>query len=157
MKSFLALLLVTPMLAQTPLKYPETRKSEVVEDYFGKKIADPYRWLEDDNSPETKTWVEAQNKVSFGFLEQIHQRPALRELKMVCDDSVGIRLGVGACARQRDKYDHGSYRQTDTTFMQHHRASQIMTDISCRSDCQRKSVNVSVETQWLMRRLPSNF
>lgn len=52
-------------------KYPETRKSDQVDEYFGTKVADPYRWLEDDNSAETKDWVIAQNKVTFGYLEQI--------------------------------------------------------------------------------------
>src|SRR6185312_7139418 len=42
-------------------------------------VSDPYRWLEDDNSPETATWVEAQNKVTFGYLDSIPQRPKIRE------------------------------------------------------------------------------
>jgi prolyl oligopeptidase len=69
--------------AQSPtthsLKYPETRKSEQTDDYFGTKVADPYRWLEDDNSAETAAWVEAQNKVTFGYLERIPARARLRE------------------------------------------------------------------------------
>ena len=48
-----------------------------MDDYFGTKVPDPYRWLEDDNSPETKAWVEAQNKVTFGYLEQIPERKAI--------------------------------------------------------------------------------
>ena len=58
--------------------YPETRKDTVVDNYHGTAVADPYRWLEDDNSSETKAWVEAQNKVSFGYLDQIPFRKALR-------------------------------------------------------------------------------
>lgn len=60
--------------------YPETRKVDVVDDYFGTKVADPYRWLEDDQSEEVRRWVEAQNKVTFDYLasipfrEKIHQR-----------------------------------------------------------------------------------
>ncbi len=61
------------------LKYPETKKVEVVDDYFGTKVADPYRWLEDDNAPEVAAWVEAQNKVTFGYLETISYRPQLRK------------------------------------------------------------------------------
>ena len=57
--------------AQTPLTYPATRKADVVDDYHGTKVADPYRWLEDDRSAETAAWVEAQNKVTQGYLGQI--------------------------------------------------------------------------------------
>lgn len=64
--------------AQTRLSYPDTRKMDTVDDYFGTKVGDPYRWLEDDNSDETKAWVVAQNKVTFGYLEQIPERTALR-------------------------------------------------------------------------------
>src|SRR5437764_9595565 len=60
------------------LAYPHTRQTNQVDEYHGVKVADPYRWLEDDNSPETKTWVEAQNKVTFGFLEQIPERKAIK-------------------------------------------------------------------------------
>ena len=41
------------------LVYPETKKGDVVDDYFGTKVADPYRWLEDDRSPQVEAWVEA--------------------------------------------------------------------------------------------------
>ena len=45
---------------ETKLTYPETVKQDVVEDYFGVPIADPYRWLEDDNAADVKAWVEAK-------------------------------------------------------------------------------------------------
>jgi prolyl oligopeptidase len=74
---------VLPALAsaQSPsrLAYPETRKADVVDDYFGTQVADPYRWLEDPNSAETQAWVEAQNKVTFAFLERIPGRARIRE------------------------------------------------------------------------------
>ncbi len=57
--------------------YPETRKSDQVDDYHGTKVADPYRWLEDLDSAETSAWVEAQNKVTFGYLAQIPERERL--------------------------------------------------------------------------------
>jgi prolyl oligopeptidase len=75
----MAITLSTALAAQTPLTYPPTRKAEVVDDFFGTKVADPYRWLEDDNSPETRAWVEAQNKVAFAYLDQIPQRATIRE------------------------------------------------------------------------------
>ena len=61
------------------LQYPDTRKVEQTDDYFGTQVADPYRWLEDDNSAETAAWVEAENKVTFGYLAQIPARARLRE------------------------------------------------------------------------------
>ncbi len=75
----MALALTTALTAQSPLSYPPTRKADVVDDFFGTQVADPYRWLEDDNSAETKAWVEAQNKVTFAYLEQIPQRAKIRE------------------------------------------------------------------------------
>jgi prolyl oligopeptidase len=67
------------MSRDDPPDYPTTRQADVVDDYFGTKVKDPYRWLEDDNSPETKAWVEAQNAVTFAFLESIPERAAIRE------------------------------------------------------------------------------
>ena len=61
------------------LNYPLARKTNVVDDYHGVKVADPYRWLEDDNAPETKAWVQAENKVTFGYLERIPDRLAIKE------------------------------------------------------------------------------
>lgn len=73
-------MLLSPMvLAQTKLKYPDSRRVAQVDDYFGVKVPDPYRWLEDDNSAETKAWVEAQNKVTFEYLNTIPQRESIRK------------------------------------------------------------------------------
>ncbi|WP_228445353.1 prolyl oligopeptidase family serine peptidase [Thalassotalea sp. HSM 43] len=63
----------------TKLVYPETRQGDVVDEYFGVKVADPYRWLEDDRSEETGAWVKAQNKVTFDYLEQIPYRAQLKQ------------------------------------------------------------------------------
>ena len=60
------------------VKYPATPKTNHVDVLHGVSIADPYRWLEDDNAAETKTWVEAQNRVTFAHLEKIPQRAAIR-------------------------------------------------------------------------------
>ena len=65
-----------------PIKYPETKKVEVVDDYFGTKVPDPYRWLEDNDSPEVAAWVEAQNKVTFAYLDQIPYRAQLKDRLM---------------------------------------------------------------------------
>jgi prolyl oligopeptidase len=61
------------------VNYPLTRKDDQIDDYHGIKVADPYRWLEDDNSAETLAWVKAQNQVTFNFLEQIPYRAQLKQ------------------------------------------------------------------------------
>lgn len=66
------------MNAQTKINYPETKKTDHVDTYFGEKINDPYRWLEDDRSAETEAWVKAQNVVTYGYLEQIPYRNQLK-------------------------------------------------------------------------------
>ena len=66
------------MNAQTKINYPETKKIDHVDTYFGEKINDPYRWLEDDRSAETEAWVKTQNVVTYGYLEQIPYRNQLK-------------------------------------------------------------------------------
>jgi prolyl oligopeptidase len=63
----------------TSTKYPPTRKADQVDDYHGVKVFDPYRWLEELDSAETKTWVEAQNKLSFDYLAAIPSRNTLKD------------------------------------------------------------------------------
>ena len=63
---------------QKPMHYPETKKGETVDQYFDAKVADPYRWLEDDRSAETAAWVKAENEVTYGYLDQIPFRDALK-------------------------------------------------------------------------------
>jgi len=61
------------------ITYPTTQKDEVVDDYHGTQVADPYRWLEDDVSPETEAWVKAQNEVTFNYLDNIPYRDAIKD------------------------------------------------------------------------------
>lgn len=61
------------------LSYPETHRGDDVDDYHGHKVADPYRWLEDPNSPATTEWVQAQNNVTFGYLNRLPARDRFRE------------------------------------------------------------------------------
>lgn len=77
--SSIAVLVTGTLMSQGQLTYPVTKKEIIVDDYFGKKISDPYRWLEDDNSEETKAWVNRQNKVTFSYLEQIPYRDKIRK------------------------------------------------------------------------------
>ncbi len=64
---------------KSPFNYPETKKGDVVDDYFGTMVADPYRWLEDDRSDETAEWVKQQNEVTFSYLESIPYRQQIKE------------------------------------------------------------------------------
>ncbi|PCH77790.1 MAG: S9 family peptidase [Planctomycetota bacterium] len=80
----LPLLLLTacvypPVVGSSDLSYPETRTGDVVDNYHGTRVADPYRWLEDDMSAETAAWVAKQNKVSFGYLDALPTRNRIGE------------------------------------------------------------------------------
>ncbi|WP_311181804.1 prolyl oligopeptidase family serine peptidase [Hymenobacter volaticus] len=62
-----------------PLPYPQTKKVDTANTYFGTKVADPYRWLENDQAPDTKSWVQEENKVTQNYLSQIPYRDAIRK------------------------------------------------------------------------------
>ncbi|QSB27071.1 prolyl oligopeptidase family protein [Flavobacterium sp. CLA17] len=64
---------------QNKIKYPETKKGETIDTYFDTKVNDPYRWLEDDKSIETGAWVKAENEVTYGYLDKIPFREALKK------------------------------------------------------------------------------
>jgi len=61
------------------MEYPKTKKGEVVDTYFGVKVADPYRWLEDDKSKETADWVKAENTVTFDYFSKIPFREGIKK------------------------------------------------------------------------------
>ena len=61
------------------MEYPVTTKSDHVDTYFGEQVPDPYHWLENDTSKATGDWVAAQNKVTFGFLDNIAWRSTLKK------------------------------------------------------------------------------
>lgn len=87
----------TRLAAQTPVsatvpKAPETATREVVDDYFGTKIVDPYRWLEDLKSPEVFAWMKAQNDYTRSVLDRIPARDRLRARIAQLDDT-GVRVG----------------------------------------------------------------
>ncbi|WP_428268796.1 prolyl oligopeptidase family serine peptidase [Haliangium sp.] len=64
---------------KSPLTYPEARRGDVVDDYHGVNVADPYRWLEDPDSEESRAWIEAQNRLTESYLAQLPAREAIRE------------------------------------------------------------------------------
>jgi prolyl oligopeptidase len=81
---FGAIALANVLTAQ--LRYVETRKSDHVDTYHGRKVPDPYRWLEDDTSAETAAWVEAQNQVTFPYLQKIPFRDQLQKRVRALND-----------------------------------------------------------------------
>ena len=60
------------------IQYPSAHKSAVVDDYHGTPVPDPYRWLEDPDAPDTRAWIEAENRITESYLAQIPQRDAIR-------------------------------------------------------------------------------
>jgi len=67
------------VMAAGPLHYPAARRGDHVDTYHGVAVADPYRWLEELDSTETRAWVGAQNRVTFSYLEKIESRIPIRE------------------------------------------------------------------------------
>src|SRR5215218_7779243 len=68
-----------PAAGAQKLQYPASKKVEQTDTYFGVKVADPYRWLEDEGAPETARWVEEQNRVTFAYLDKIPYRAQVKE------------------------------------------------------------------------------
>ena len=75
--ALIALLNISVMAQK--IEYPKAQKVDQTDDYHGTKIADPYRWLENPDAPQSREWIEAQNKLTFGFLAQIPERQQLKE------------------------------------------------------------------------------
>lgn len=61
------------------VNYPQTKKVDTVDNYFGTEVSDPYRWLEDDRSADTEAWVKEQNNVTFGYLDKISYRDEIKQ------------------------------------------------------------------------------
>ena len=75
----ITLVWLIPVALFGQLKYPDTKKENIVDDYNGVKVEDPYRWLEDDNSEQTKAWVQEENKVTFDYLSKIPYRDKIKK------------------------------------------------------------------------------
>ena len=110
----LAAVLVSTTHAEEPktLKYPDTKTGDVTDDYHGTKVADPYRWLEDDvrKSKDVAAWVEAENKVTFGYLEGIPERD--QNLGTASDGGLEPIERLFALALEFDRHEH-RHRQPD--------------------------------------------
>ena len=78
---FPALLLAAPKGETVKIDYPETRKVDVVDDYSGVKVSDPYRWLEEDarKSDDVRQWIERENDLTFSYIERVPERKAITD------------------------------------------------------------------------------
>ena len=75
----LTLFICIASMTEAQLQYPVSHKGNQVDNYHGTQVADPYRWLEDDNSTQTKDWVKAQNEVTFNYLAKINYREGFKK------------------------------------------------------------------------------
>jgi prolyl oligopeptidase len=75
----LTLFICIASMTEAQLQYPVSQKGNQVDNYHGTQVADPYRWLEDDNSTQTKDWVKAQNEVTFNYLSKINYRDGFKK------------------------------------------------------------------------------
>ncbi|QDX25543.1 S9 family peptidase [Sphingomonas suaedae] len=99
-----------------PITYPETRRVDVVDEVFGEKVADPYRWLENDvrNDKEVAAWVEAQNKVTDAYLDTLPGRDIFQaRIKQLFDYE---RFGVPTRKGGRYFYSHNSGLQNQNVL-----------------------------------------
>ena len=76
---FVFTLIAANIAAQSTFDYPKPRRGDQMDDYSGTKVADPYRWMEQTDSDETKAWIDAENKLSGGYLSTIPQRQKLKD------------------------------------------------------------------------------
>ncbi|MEW6235142.1 MAG: prolyl oligopeptidase family serine peptidase [Candidatus Omnitrophota bacterium] len=67
------------MEKQEAINYPSARREAVIDDFFGTKVSDPYRWMENPAAPDTQAWVEAENQITQSYLEKIPSRPEIEK------------------------------------------------------------------------------
>jgi prolyl oligopeptidase len=138
----------TPNKVKEKVEYPKTAKGEVVDTYFGEKVADPYRWLEDDRSADTGTWVKAQNSATQDYLQNIPYRGEIANVVRNLLDyervSAPFKEGDYTYSYKNDGLQNQSvvYRQKDDTepevFLDPNKFSQdgtvSMSDLSFSKD-----------------------
>jgi prolyl oligopeptidase len=114
-----ALLLPSLLGARPRLSYPQTRRVEQVDVFHGISVADPYRWLEDDirQSPEVKSWVEAQNRIAFDYLRAIPERAAL-EKRLTALASYELRVVPWRAGRRYFFFHNDGLQNQNVLFTQ---------------------------------------
>jgi len=118
-------------LAGQSLDYPPTRKGDQVDDYL--KVTDPYRWLEADNSAETAKWVEAENKITFAYLDKIPYRAQVKK-------------------RLEELYNYARYtapfRKGDLYFLTKNDGLQNQNVVYCRRGWMERRRSCSIRTSF---------
>jgi prolyl oligopeptidase len=101
--------------AGSPLTYPPARSDSHVDDYHGEKVADPYRWMEELDSPETKAWVKGEAELTDWYLEKVAARKALKErlTKLLDFEKFGTPFHAG----KRYFYSHNSGLQPQSDLL----------------------------------------
>ncbi len=91
---------IAPSVTQPPSRYPAAPRGNVTDTYHGVKVADPYRWLEAMDSPETRTWIDAQNQLADEHLNKLHGRDKMRArlVELFRYDRYGIPMRAGGRA-----------------------------------------------------------
>jgi len=79
LRVLILLVMIATVAVSRPIDYPKADKGDVVDDYFGTKVPDPYRWLEDPDSPATVAWVKAENVLTAAYMEKLPDRAGFRE------------------------------------------------------------------------------
>src|SRR5579862_4597791 len=110
--SVFAGLLTTHADATDKIVYPSARRGDVVADYHGTKVPDPYRWLEQLDSPETKTWVRAEAQVTEAYLKQIPSRSGLEDRLTALQDFEKYGVPFEKGGRIFYTYNHGLQPQS---------------------------------------------
>jgi prolyl oligopeptidase len=101
------------------LSYPQARKGDVIDDYHGTKIADPYRWMEDLDAKEVTEWVEAQNKLTSGYLERLPLREHFRKRITELWDYPKTGLPLREAVRLFYSKNSGLQRQSPVYMREH--------------------------------------
>ncbi len=114
------------------VSYPPTKAGDVVDDYFGTKVADPYRWMEDLDSKDVADWVAAQNRVTSGYLDTLPMRDHFRRRITELWD---YPQSVAAGSRGRTVLLRTEYRAPAAGSAVHARQPDGAGDLGAGSEC----------------------
>jgi prolyl oligopeptidase len=111
--AFLVVILAGPsVLRGQQLSYPPSNRGDVVESYSGHQVADPYRWMEELDSPATKSWIEAENQLTFGYLATLPGRDAIRERLTALWDYPRTQVAVREAGQLYFRQNSGLQKQS---------------------------------------------